>query len=114
VVAPGIAEGSPGSLGRAAEAARPRYLTSPLGIPPAGLAEREAWRGAAVSVELYRARWQITDDRRAFGRVSTVVERSGEREAEKAVVERLATDVRGLSRPGRSLERDAAGLGLGR
>jgi len=114
VVVPGIVEGSPAGLGRAAEAARPHYLTVPLGVPPAGPAERAAWRGGAASIEGYRDRWQITDDRRAFGRFPAAVGHPSAREAEQAVVERVAADVRGLSRLTRARDRDAPGLGLGR
>lgn len=117
VVAPGIAgAGSPAGLGRAAEAARPKYLTSCLGNPPAEPAEREAWRSAAVSIETYRDRWRITDDGRAFGGASPGAERSAPRQAELAAAERLVMEVRSLSRRarGRAVEPPALELGLGR
>jgi conjugative relaxase-like TrwC/TraI family protein len=117
VVAPGIAcAGSPAGLGRAAEAARPKYLTSCLGNPPVGPAERGAWRSAAVSIETYRDRWRITDDRRAFGGASPAAERSAQRQSELLVAERLAEDARSLGRRARAreVEPPALGLGLGR
>jgi conjugative relaxase-like TrwC/TraI family protein len=114
LVAPGVTAGSSTALGLAAEAARPRYLTSRLGVPPAGAPEREAWRAAAVVVEHYRDRWQVSDERHALGRGSPAVERGSERETHLAVVERLAVDVRGQGRHDRRRERGAPTLGLGR
>ncbi|MGA2210364.1 MAG: MobF family relaxase [Acidimicrobiales bacterium] len=108
LIAPGIEAGSPDSSSRAAEAARPRYLTSLLGTPPQTPADRRTWRGAAAEVEAYRERWQVTDPRRALG-AELAQSASGERSA----VERLAVEVRGLERgrPGRELEPPSLGLG---
>lgn len=103
VVAPGMAASSREALGRAAEAARPRYLTSHLGAPPVALDERRAWRATAAVVEEYRHRWQIIDAASAFGPRSPASLRSPsragtDRAAELAAVERQAAEVR---RPGR-------------
>jgi conjugative relaxase-like TrwC/TraI family protein len=114
LVAPGVAAGSSSALGLAAEAARPQYLIGRLGVPPAGGPERDRWRTAAVVVEQYRDRWEVTDERQALGRVVPDVERGGEREAQRAVVELMAVDVRGQRRLDRTREREAPTLGLGR
>lgn len=113
LVAPGIAADSPDGLGRAVEAARPRYLTSHLGVPPADLAGRAEWRAVAVTTEQFRDRWLITDVRHALGRGQPGTERSSERATELAVVERLGLDLRRAGRAGIVRERDT-GLGIGR
>jgi conjugative relaxase-like TrwC/TraI family protein len=119
LVAPGIDASSPEGRGRAAEAARPRYLISLLGAPPATPIGRRAWREAAVEVEAYRERWRVTDVRQALG-PAPLQQEGGERRLdagqarERSVLARLAAEVRGLERerPGRELE--PLGLGIGR
>ena len=72
--------------GDAAEAARPSYLTRHAGVPPQAPADREMWRSAAAAIESYRDRWEITDDRHAFGRQAATLEPS-DRAAERAAAE---------------------------
>jgi len=93
LVAAGFEAASPEALGRAAEAACPRYLTTELGRPALTPAERQAWRVAAARIESYRRRWQVDDGRRAFGVGVPSRERSDGRLAELAVLRREAASV---------------------
>jgi len=113
LVGPEMVAGSPAGLGRAAEAARPQYLTARLGAPPSGPGERLAWRQVAAAIEHYRDRWQITDDGHAFGRCSPAVEPRSQGE-ERAVVERLALEARAACRSRSEKGREDLGLSLGR
>jgi Ti-type conjugative transfer relaxase TraA len=45
----------------------PDYLTSALGPPPADRRGRERWQQAAVTIEDYRLRWNVTDPSRPLG-----------------------------------------------
>jgi hypothetical protein len=114
LVAPGIAPASVEALGRAAEAARPRYLTTPLGVPLTELDERQAWRTAASAIESYRDRWQITDGGRAYGAPVPSLQVGSEQAACLAALERRAAEVRGLGRARSGRQLDGPGLGLGR
>lgn len=114
LVAPGCHAGSPEALGRAAEAARPRYLTSELGRPPVTCEERRAWRVVAAGIEGYRRRWQVVDGRRAFGDEAPSRGRSDGRLAELAVLRREAARVLDRGRARRTHNREGpGGLGLG-
>ncbi len=134
IVAPGIDRWSADGLGRAAEAARPSYLVRTLGGPASTVEGREAWRAAAGAVETFRARWQITSARSAFGEGE--LSRSGgtagvdrttgadrttgvDRTTELLSVEKLVSRTRSLGRErgGRRPEREresGPGLGIGR
>ncbi len=119
LVAPAVVPRSADGLGRAAEAARPRYLVGELGRPGGGLAEREAWRAAAVAVEGYRQRWGVQDHTRAFG-AEHPRRLEPPRLADRVAAERKASVARLAGRSldrvweGRALERPALeGQGLG-
>jgi hypothetical protein len=45
----------------------PDYLMSALGPPPADRRGRERWQQAAVTIEDYRLRWNVTDPNRPLG-----------------------------------------------
>jgi hypothetical protein len=106
VVAPDVPPGSPAALGRAAEAARPAYLTKVLGAPASSPNDRQAWRRGAVLIEAHRIRFGITDLRNPFGLDP------GSRDQARARAELQ----RGLEAESSTLGRriDAPSLGLGR
>lgn len=109
LVAPGVDGRSREALGRAAEAARPRYLVGALGLPGSSARERERWRAAAVAVEGFRARWLVSDRTRAFG-AEQRREHPPLRLADRAAVERQAAAGGTLGRT-RSRAVDAPFLG---
>ena len=59
-------------IGRAAEAAQPKYLISKLGPVPDSLRERATWRRGATAVETFRRHWSITDLEHALGDRATL------------------------------------------
>jgi conjugative relaxase-like TrwC/TraI family protein len=70
-------------VGRAAEACRPRYLIAELGSPRREAAARAEWRSAAATIEAFRERWGVTDQRNAFGLARQVGDRLQEWDLER-------------------------------
>ncbi|TMM14817.1 MAG: conjugative relaxase [Actinobacteria bacterium] len=54
-------------LARAAEVSPPGYLVAELGPRPSAPADRTTWRQAALAVESYRERWEVSDQHDALG-----------------------------------------------
>ena len=85
------------------------YLVATLGTPPMGAGRRE-WREAAVEVERYRARWGISDPRRALGGPAG----EGLQGAQRREVQRLVETVRGRAERIRQVEPPSLERGLHR